>query len=175
MESQERVNEKGTALVLVATAPSGKLYLFTAHYKPLLLSPWQRHSLDLGACLTAASYNLQAVIWAAGVISAAPKGSQGLRASFRPCLSQLPVQAWVPDSQVASRSAPTVHSFGWLTAMGEELCQEPGCREPQGDAPTSNLGLDREWSRLKVSQTGSPRIPGFKMLTTGISVMMEGV
>lgn len=58
MGSQERVKEKGSALVQVATAPSGKLYLFTSHYKPLLLSLGQRHSLDLGACLRAASCNL---------------------------------------------------------------------------------------------------------------------
>lgn len=58
MESQERVKVEGSALVLVVTAPSGQLYLFTAHYKPLLQSLGQRHSLDLGACLTAASCNL---------------------------------------------------------------------------------------------------------------------
>lgn len=35
-----------------------KLHLFTAHYKPLLRSPEQGNSLDLGACLTAAGCNL---------------------------------------------------------------------------------------------------------------------
>lgn len=58
MGSLERVKEKGSALVRVTATPLGKLYLFTAHYKPLLLSLGQRHSLDLGACLTAASCNL---------------------------------------------------------------------------------------------------------------------
>lgn len=134
----------------------GKLHLFTTHYKPLLLHLRQRHSLDLGACLTAAGCNLGS----RSHFSPTKRGHRGLGAFFR----TLPV----PASRLSLGSrlsgglqiTPRVYSFVWLAVMGGGLYQEPGCREPQGGRPISNLHLEnRASSRSGESQSGSLRNP----------------